>query len=154
MFTYLLMSVYLNLIHALTHSTTRAGFTLLYVKGKMSEYRTQLFIIQMVFLVIWHYLKSYLNTWHQSVRYSDEPRFGCLVFGSPLYQLFIFCRINVTTHHSDFKELVPEFYMPENKVSKLGQIGVAICFLKHWCCGRLVKKVMILSSFWCEYTLE
>lgn len=24
--------------------------------------------------------------------------------------------INVTTHHSDFKELVPEFYMPENKV--------------------------------------
>ena len=25
--------------------------------------------------------------------------------------------INVTTHHSDFKELVPEFYMPENKVS-------------------------------------
>ena len=26
--------------------------------------------------------------------------------------------INVTTHHSDFKELVPEFYMPENKVSK------------------------------------
>jgi len=28
-------------------------------------------------------------------------------------------RINVTTHHSDFKELVPEFYMPENKVSEL-----------------------------------
>ena len=25
--------------------------------------------------------------------------------------------INVTTHHSDFKELVPEFYMPEYKVS-------------------------------------
>ena len=39
-----------------------------------------------------------------------------------------FFRINVTTHHSDFKELVPEFYMPENKVSKLGQIGVAIFF--------------------------
>lgn len=31
--------------------------------------------------------------------------------------------INVTTHHSDFKELVPEFYMPENEV--LG------CFV-HW----------------------
>ncbi len=29
--------------------------------------------------------------------------------------------INVTTHHSDFKELVPEFYMPENKVG--GQAG-------------------------------
>lgn len=27
--------------------------------------------------------------------------------------------INVTTHHSDFKELVPEFYMPENKVSHI-----------------------------------
>ena len=27
--------------------------------------------------------------------------------------------INVTTHHSDFKELVPEFYMSENKVTKL-----------------------------------
>ena len=26
--------------------------------------------------------------------------------------------INVTTHHSDFKELVPQFYMPENKVSQ------------------------------------
>ena len=25
--------------------------------------------------------------------------------------------INVTTHTSDFKELVPEFYMPENEVS-------------------------------------
>ena len=24
--------------------------------------------------------------------------------------------INVTTHHSDFKELVPEFYMPEYRV--------------------------------------
>ncbi len=24
--------------------------------------------------------------------------------------------INVTTHHTDFKELVPEFYMPENEV--------------------------------------
>ena len=23
--------------------------------------------------------------------------------------------VNVTTHHSDFKELVPEFYMPENE---------------------------------------
>ena len=30
--------------------------------------------------------------------------------------------INVTTHHSDFKELVPEFYMPENKVTKLESI--------------------------------
>ncbi len=27
--------------------------------------------------------------------------------------------INVTTHHSDFKELVPQFYMPETKVTQL-----------------------------------
>ncbi len=27
--------------------------------------------------------------------------------------------INVTTHHSDFKELVPQFYMPETKVTRL-----------------------------------
>lgn len=26
--------------------------------------------------------------------------------------------INVTTHHSDFKELVPQFYMPETKVTR------------------------------------
>ena len=37
--------------------------------------------------------------------------------------------INVTTHHSDFKELVPEFYMPENKVTKSESIFFSISIL-------------------------
>lgn len=47
--------------------------------------------------------------------------------------------INVTTHHSDFKELVPEFYMPENKGDFLQNLRHIDFGVRH--CGTRVADV-------------
>ena len=47
--------------------------------------------------------------------------------------------VNVTTHHSDFKELVPEFYMPENEGDFLQNLHSIDFGVRH--CGTKVGDV-------------
>jgi len=49
--------------------------------------------------------------------------------------------INVTTHHSDFKELVPEFYMPEHKGDFLQNLRRIDFGIRH--CGTPVNDVVL-----------